>query len=262
MNTGQTEQKRRKWLYPVIYVVFIIISMLPLYAEKPYAPQDTQDVIINLLMVAVKPYEFLAPVFHIATLIIGILIAVLQDKMSRVLAAYIGLNYLVIAFVQSFGNTEKYGFVVHTGALIAYLVLGITWITVAVRGDLRTSYKDVPWHFYILIPLALLVFWAPYDTTIKPDFSPIRLLTSPDYGLTFCFTTPVFLLLLILFHPKVNTFAFRITAFNGFIYGLFNMTHFFNPELRWMGVLHLPLVIISFYALILSALKKRKKMSQ
>jgi hypothetical protein len=40
----------------------------------------------------------------------------------------------------------------------------------------------------------------------------------------FCLTTPVFLFLLVLFYPKVNAFAYRITAFNGLLYGLFNMT--------------------------------------
>jgi hypothetical protein len=81
----------------------------------------------------------------------------------------------------------------------------------------------------------------------------LLLLTSPDYGLTFCLTTPVFLFLLVLFYPRVNTFAYRITAFNGLLYGLVNLTHFFTPERSWMGVLHLPLLVISIYALVLGS---------
>ena len=57
MNTDQAKQKKRRWLYPVIYVLFFVISMLPVYAEKPFAPQDTQDVIINLLMVAIIRFD-------------------------------------------------------------------------------------------------------------------------------------------------------------------------------------------------------------
>jgi hypothetical protein len=161
---GETKPKRQKWLYPVIYLLFVIINFLPPYAEKPYAPQDTQDVILNLLMVSVDPYKQFGPVFHIGTLLIGALVAVFEDKMGRILAAYMGLNY---------------------------------------------------------------------------------------YGLAFCFTTPVFVFLLILFYPKVDAFAYRVTAFNGLLYGLFNVTHFFNPQLRWMGILHLPLLVISLCALIL-----------
>jgi len=92
---------------------------------------------------------------------------------------------------------------------------------------------------------------------IQPNFDPVLLLTSPDYGLTFCFTTPVFLLGLILIYPNVNQFAFRITAFSGLLYGLFNLTHWFNPDTQWMGFLHLPLLIISIYALILPRINKK-----
>jgi hypothetical protein len=60
--------KPRKWLYPVLYIAFIIISMLPLYTEKQYAPQDTQDVIIKLLMVVTTPFKAYAQIFHVLTL--------------------------------------------------------------------------------------------------------------------------------------------------------------------------------------------------
>jgi hypothetical protein len=75
----------------------------------------------------------------------------------------------------------------------------------------------------------------------------------------FCLTTPVFLFLLVLFYPKVNAFAYRITAFTGLLYGLFNMTHFFNPQLRWMGILHLPLLVISLCALLLPRVSARAR---
>jgi hypothetical protein len=94
---------------------------------------------------------------------------------------------------------------------------------------------------------------------VKPDFNPLLLLISPDYGLTFCFTTPIFLFLLIMFYPQVNLLAYRITAFNGLLYALFNLTHWFTPELRWMGFLHLPLLILSVYALILPRLYKEQE---
>ena len=262
MNTDQTPRKGRKWLYPVVYVLFFLINAVPLYAEKPFAPQDTQDVIINLLMICTDPYKALGPIFHVGTAIIVVLIIAFQEKMGRVLAAYMGLNYLVIAFVQTMGTTEKYGFVIHSGALITCLILGITWIVVAFKTELGTSFRDVPLSRYLLLPLALLAFWAPYDAQVRPYFNPLLLLTSPDYGLTFCLTTPVFLFLLVLFYPKVNIFAYRITAFNGLLYGLFNIAHFFDPKLRWMGVLHLPLLIISLYALILPRISKRRSQQQ
>jgi hypothetical protein len=254
---SKTEPRERKWLYPVVLALCVIINAIPPYAQEPFAPQDTQDVILNLLMVSIEPYKHLAPVFHIATLFIVLLIAAFRERMGPVLSAYMGLNYFVIALVQTMGTTERYGFVIHSGALITCVLLGIAWLVVAARGELETSYRNAPRLRYALLPLAVLAFWSPYDAQVKPYFNPLLLLTSPDYGLTFCFTTPVFLFLLVLFYPRANKFAFTITAFNGFLYGLFNMTHFFNPQLRWMGVLHLPLLIISLYALMLPLVSKR-----
>ena len=253
MGAEETKNAPR-WLYPVVYLFFVVIAFLPLYSQEPYANQEIQDVVINLLMVASEPYTHLAPLFHAATLLIVFLIVLLGERMGRILAAYMGLNYLVLAFIPTMGTTQQYGFVIHTGALLASLILGITWVVVAIRGDLQPSFKRVPPLRYLFLPLALLAFWSPVSAELQPDFAPVLLLTSPDYGLYFCMTTPVFLFLLILFYPKVNPFAYKITAFNGLIYGLVNLMHFFYPARRWMGVLHLPLLLISAYALLLPRL--------
>ncbi len=261
-TTKHNNSKRRKWLYALLYLSLIIISMIPPYTEKPFAPQDTQDVIINLLMVATEPYQWLGQILHIGILLLVVLLFVYREKMGRVLAAFMGVNFLVIAFVQGMGHTEKYGFVVHTGSLIASALLGIAWIVAAIRGTLKSSFEGVPRWRYFLFPLALLVYWAPYNDQVLPDFNPLRLLISPDCGLTFCFTTPVFLFLLILIYPRVDSFAYRATAFNGLLYGLFNMTHFFNPGFWWIGVMHIPLLILSLVALLLLRFDNRNNMEE
>jgi len=254
--------KQRKWLYPVLYAAFFIISMLPLYTEKPYPPQETQDVIVNLLMVATNPYKAYAPIFHVLTLLMVALIAWRPAKMGRVWAGYMGLNYLIIALVQGMGTTTQYGFVLHIGGIVMYGLLGLVWLVVAFRNELQTSFRSISWQHLLLLPLALLAFWGPYIASgngVQPDFNPLLLLVSQDYGLAFCFTTPVFLFLLILFYPQVNLLAYRLTAFNGLLYGVFNLTYWFTPELRWMGFLHLPLLIISIYALILPRIYKKQE---
>ncbi len=242
------------WKYILLYGFLFLVNALPLITEKPYQPQDTQDVIINLLMVSTEPYKPYGPIFHIATLLIVFAILWKPGKMGRPVAGYIGANYLIIAAAQTMGQTQKYGFVIHLSALITMILLGITWLVVAFRNDIHPAFRKPTLPEYGLIALALLAFWGPYtvmDGTIQPAFNPLLLLISPDFGLTFCFTTPVFLLGLIFFHPQVNQFAYRFTALCGLIYGLFNLTHWFNPDTRWMGFLHLPLLIISLYALFL-----------
>jgi hypothetical protein len=80
--------KPRKWLYPVLYAAFFVISMLPLYTEKPYLPQATQDVLISLLKVATTPYKAYAPIFHVLTFLLVALIAWRPARMGRLLAGY------------------------------------------------------------------------------------------------------------------------------------------------------------------------------
>jgi hypothetical protein len=256
----QNSDKRTNRKNILIYVLLFLINMLPLITGKPYRPQDTQDVIINLLMVSIAPYQAYGPVFHIATLLIILGIFWKPGKLGRLVGGYIGVNYLVIGLTQTMGQTQKYGFVVHLSALVTMILLGITWLVVAFRNEIQPTFRKPTLSEYGLMLLALLAFWGPYteiNGTISPNFAPALLLTSPDYGLTFCFTTPVFLLGLIIFHPQVNQFAYRITAFCGLLYGLFNLTHWFNPATQWMGFLHIPLLVISLYALILTGMNKQ-----
>jgi hypothetical protein len=181
--------------------------------------------------------------------------------MGRILAGYMGLNYFVLVIVQSMGTTAQYGFVLHTGGMVMYCILGLVWLVVAFRNELQASFRAISWRNFWLLPFALLAFWAPYTVSgnvVQSDFNPLLLLVSPDYGLTFCFTTPVFLFLLILFYPNINMLAYRITSFNGLLYGVFNLAYLFKPELRWMGFLHLPLVVISVYAFILPRIYKKR----
>lgn len=60
----------RKWFYPVVYILLIIISALPVITEIPYAPQDTRQVIIQILFVSLVPYRSWGWIFHVATLLL------------------------------------------------------------------------------------------------------------------------------------------------------------------------------------------------
>jgi hypothetical protein len=252
---------KRRWFYPLVYLVLILVSMLPPITEIPYDPLDTQDVIFQILMVSITPYQSWGWVFHVGTLALVAFIAFRPNSDGRLVAAYFGVNYLLIAALQTNTVTEKYGYALQTGAMISAGLIGILWLVVAIRGKLQASFQNVPRWRWALLPFAVLVFWSPVavrGSTIVPDFDPILLLTSPDYGLTYCFMTPVTLFLLILFYPKVDEFAYRVTAFNGVIYGVYNLTHWFNPDTRWMGVMHIPLLVLSVAALLMPKVARKR----
>jgi len=251
----------RKWFYPVVYGLLIVISMLPPITEQPYDPRNSQDVIMSILMVSTTPYQAWGWVFHVATIAVSALAVFRPEIGGRAIAAYFGINYLLIAFLQNIATTETYGFAIMISALIATTLIGLLWLWVAWQDKLHASFEGMPRWRWSLLPLALLVFWSPIaleGDRVAPNFNPLLLLTSPDYGLAYCFVTPVFLFLLILFYPQVPTLAFRVTAFNGLLYGLFNLTHWFSPDTRWMGVMHIPLLVIPLVALFMPRLGRNK----
>lgn len=243
---------QRKWFYPVIYFTLLAISFWPPYAQIPYDPRNTQAVIFEILQVATLPYAAWGWVFHLGTLaVIGL--SIWKPALGgRVMAAYFGLNYLVIAAVQTSGETPSYGFAVHTGALAADVLLGLLWLGMAWKGGLQIDWQAVPRWRWGLLPFALLVFWSPIGLEGKRfvfDFNPLLLLTSPDYGMAYCFMTPVFVFLLILAWPQVDGFALRVTAFNGLLYGLFNLAAWSSPNTVVLGIMHLPLLVVPIAAL-------------
>ncbi len=251
-----TKPQSQRWLYRLSYVLLLMIFLLPPYAEKPYLPQEQGQVINALLRVTpAEPYHVLAPLFHLATLALIGLIVWRPALAGRALAAYMGINYLVIGWVQGQGVTTTYGYVVHTGNVIACLILAILWLRAAMHNRLHLSLQHRDWRLYALAPLALLAFWSPAAITssgVYPDFNPALLFTSLPYGLTYCLTTPVFLFWLIIAVPHVPPFTYRVTAFNALLYGLINLALWFDPAVWWMGFLHLPLLVLAIVALLLA----------
>lgn len=242
----------RPWFYPLVYIVLIIISFFPLYTEKPYNPHETQNVIFEILQVSIQPYAAWGWIFHLGTLIV-IGLSIRKPALGgRVMAAYFGVNYLVIAALQTSGVTPSYGFAVHTGALVADVLLALLWLRIAWKGGLHLDWQAMPRWRWLLLPFALLVFWSPIayqEGHFIFDFNPLLLLTSPNYGLAYCFVTPMFLFLLILAWPQVDELTFRVTAFNGLLYGLFNLSAWADPVTRVMGVMHIPLLVLPLVAL-------------
>lgn len=152
----------KKWSYPLVYIIMIILNtVISPIASKGYAPQNTGNVIMALLKISTKPYEWLAPIFHVVTIILIIAIWRYGTKLNRIFATYIGINYIFIAFTQMIGETLDYGLVIMIGSLIAYVIIGLLWFWEASSPKTETSFQKLPWWRYWSIPLAFLAFWSP-----------------------------------------------------------------------------------------------------
>ncbi|MFX0136474.1 MAG: hypothetical protein ACFFDN_22730 [Candidatus Hodarchaeota archaeon] len=250
----------KKWALSLIYIILIILNVIfPPISSRGYAAQDTGRVISSVLNTSIIPYVWLAPVFHILTIIFIICIWRLGVKVSRAFSLYIGINYIFIGLIQNFGETWEFGFVILIGTMITEFLIGFLWLWDAYNPRTETRFEKLPLWRYWSIPLAILAFWCPINPpNMGPHFDPLFLLISAGYGLTFCMTTPIFLCVLTIFYPRVNKPVLKITACAGVIMGVLNIFNLLIPYTFWMGILHIPLLSISIYVFILPRIIKEE----
>lgn len=252
-------QRKLEWLtgrWWFILVFVLLGFIVPPYASKGYEYSETgtviQHILGNSLLHDVSP---LYPIFKILPILLIISIFFFRNRVTRLFSFYAGITYILFVFLQGISITKEYGLGIVTGNVVMLLIVAAFWFWEAKMGKNDfTPRKFSIWNYWAL-PLAFLAFWFPLNLeTMKPDFNPIYLFANPA-GLAFCMMTPVYLSILILYYPKVNIPTLRITALSGITIGFWNMVVNFliKPDILWWnGVLHLPLVFISIYALILS----------
>ena len=251
------EKLTKKWWF---YLLLILIYFIPSYASKGVNSKDIQLLISEVLS---KPLIYTYPFLFIATKVIMIFFIImifrLGNKISVIFSLYIGLLTIFVGVFQNMANTTQFGFSVITGNLIIIVIVGLFWILEVFANKNRFEKKNDSIMKWFILPFTLLAFWYPVNSTINPDFS-IKYILTNESMLTYCMITPVILTILIWFYPRVNLPTFRVTSFVGILFGIMNMLTWFvfNPSMGWMGVLHIPLFLISIYGFILSINYKTK----
>ena len=257
-NHGKIQEKleliTRKWWFLALFI--LIGTITPPIVTKGYDPSKTGEIITYILSNSlIKFCSFLYPIFKIIPIIIVFALILLGNRISRIFSLYGGITYILFAFLQGISINDKYGFGIVTGNFILMLIIAFFWFWEAFVNKNNFSPQKTPIIRYWVVPLALLSFWYPVNLkSMKPDFNLAYLFTNPA-GLAFCTMTPVYLGILTLYYPRVNIATLRVTSLLGVIIGFWNMVMNFIIEpdvLWWNGVLHLPLVFVSIYALVLS----------
>ena len=245
----------RKWWF---YLLFVLIQFVPPYASKGFEPAETGMVTSEILSRSLAySYPSAFPIFKIIPMIFVISIVFLKNAVRRPFSVYVGIAYVLFAFLQNIAVTEKYGLGIITINLVMFCLVAAFWFWEAIiqKNDF-TPRKQPVWKYWV-IPAAFLAFWYPGSisgASIIPDFNPAYILTNVA-GLTFCMMTPVYIAILTLYYPRINMVTLRVTSLVGVIIGIYNvLTNFilYISLLWWNGVLHIPLLTISLYALILS----------
>ena len=239
-----------KWWF---YLVFVLIQFIPSYTSRAYEPWKTGEVIGVILQNAIiSSLKTWYPLFKLIPIIFVALIILRRRGIVRWFNLYVGVSYVLFAFLQHVAITEEYGFSIVMSNLIMLLVVAAFWFwdVLAQKNEL-TPVEQPTWKYWVM-PLAFLAFWYPLNPdTFMPDFNPIYLFTNAA-GLTFCMMTPVYLAILILHYPQINIATLRVTGLAGIIIASYNilLNFFMYPDLLWWnGVLHIPLLMISGCAL-------------
>jgi hypothetical protein len=251
---GKLDALTKKWW---LYLILLLLFFLPSQAARDFDPRDSVDLIGQVLS---KPLIYSVPLLMpIAKAVPVALIAGLLlfgNRVRRAFNLYAALLFLALAILQTMAVTDRYGLAVITGNLALILVVGLVWgwDVIVERNDF-TPRRHRWWKWWVA-PVAAVAFLAPVNaSTASPDFNLARLLSN-EAGLTFCMMIPVVLAVLTLYHPTVNPTVLRVSSFVGILFGVVNMVVWFvvEPWGWWMGVLHLPLLLISIYGFVLGHL--------
>ncbi len=242
---------QRWWFYVLLVLLFFLPTFSTVAFDQRQSPLVIQQVLKDPL---IYRYPLLMPLAKVSTAVLVAAIFIFGNRARRVFNLYMTLIYLGLALFQTSAITEDYGFVILSGNLVLMFVLTLAWVVETLVEDNDFSKRNIPLWKWWVAPPALLAYLMPVASdVIAPDYNLLSMLSNPAC-LTYCMFTPVVIALLMLFHPNINLPLLRLMCFVGIIFGLVNMITWFviSPEGWWMGILHLPLLLISIYGFVLS----------
>ena len=247
----------KKWFK----ILLVIIMFCPLITEQKYNSQYTTNVIRSVLQ---HPFinnigvELI--IAKIVLLGICLLPLFVKEKFCKYILGYYAIILLFVGLFQNMSYTE-YGFTFIIGNMIVQYIIAICCFNDIIKGKSKISKEDLNKKALWIIPLMALAFLMPYtikNNIIVPSISTVF---TNEAGVTYCMITPVIIGMLILFSKNINKATINAISFVGLSFGIFNMMTWFgfNIENWWMGILHLPLLIISIYGLRISKKQDNKQ---
>lgn len=260
-SDNRMENITRRWWF---YLLFVLVSFIPAYTERPYFPWDTNKVIMEVLSnPVIYSFKSLYALFKLVPLILIVSLVLFKGKTTRPFYLWAGFNLLVTGIFQNMSRTPSYGFTVLPGNILMFVFLAVMWFVAAYKqptDSLDLSLKAPRWRYWVILP-AILAFWFPMKIGSAgvpvPSFT-ISGLFANEAGLTFCMMMAVYNAVLVLAYPRVDIPMMRVSGVTGFVIALLNGIQFLlSPQYGlWMAILHTPLLFISLNALLLSFPKK------
>lgn len=238
-------------------IVLTVLFFLPSYTAKPYNPANTTSVISEVLAhPLVATYAWILPITK-ALLFVALLAPFVSDRIGQtfVLRYYVSILFIV-GLMQNMSFTRDYGFTWLIGnTLVQFVVLVVSLVDVIQNRTMIAKHNLERSRLWVIAPM-ILAFLMPYAVNkagvVQPSVAVSTLFN--ESGVTYCMITPVVIGVLLLYSRGVYKPTLSIISYVGLIFGILNMLTWFGmqPENWWMGVLHLPLVVLSFYGLLIA----------
>lgn len=168
---------------------------------------------------------------------------------------YAGTVNVLYAVIQNVALTERHGLSIVTVNVVMMAFVGWMWFRAAMQGRDVFTFDGLSWRTVWMIPVALFCLWWPMDMhTALPVFD-WRLFFTGASGMAYCSMTPV-LLTVLLSNRKCDAALLRASACVGFVIGIYNMANFASDAGYYLGIYHLPLLLLSLYALFCGKTRK------
>ena len=247
LAVGQT-----RWLK----VALVVALMVPPVVARGFDARQTTAIVRAVLMhPIVNDYAVLVVLAKYALLAVAVVCLIRPSLLGRVGLGYYAVVLVIMAVGQNVAVTADFGLAWLVGNTVLLLVVAgfvardaVVRLTRVESGTLR---RDRLW---VLVPMAL-AWWFPYlveGDVVRPGLGVHALVN--ESGLTYCMVTPVILGLMILRSEGVHAPTLAVTAWVGLLFGVTNALTWFVLDAAswWMGILHLPLLLLAAYGVWLS----------
>lgn len=191
-------------------------------------------------------------------LALGVLLVLVLKRnrwVTRLFMYYAGTVNVLYAVIQNVALTERHGLSIVTVNVVMMAFVGWMWFRAAMQGRDVFTFDGLSWRTVWMIPVALFCLWWPMDMHTALPVADWRLFFTGASGMAYCSMTPVLLTVLLL-NRKSDAALLRASACVGFVIGIYNMANFASDAGYYLGIYHLPLLLLFLYALFCGKTRK------
>jgi hypothetical protein len=237
-----------------------IMTLLPPFVTSNFRIQNILQINSFILTNSIKhDFSFLFPISNLIILIILLGTFFFGKYFQKAFSIFICLSYLVSGFLQNISISDQYGFAISFSTLFLTLFVAGSWLYEVFSNQNEFTKLPHPQRLIVFVPIAVFAIWQPLNPmSLALDFNPVYFLTSGS-SLTFCMMTIVSISVLLTYFPNVNKTTLTITSIVGLLIGVGNLwlEFIYMPDLFWVGVLHIPLVLVSLIGITFSLIRAR-----